>query len=157
MDLKCAFLLGKYNSTNGWTWYDLEHSTSINTSSGKVRYRKFDGLEKEGEASNIYTESYADSDVLRVSEVGENIHRKSTNLVLDLMFFGDGRNTVKDNLLQILEADGGITVYWDNIGASALSFFSSPLSSLKRMYMWQAFQGASTNLISRALPERRAE
>lgn len=55
-----------------------------------LRYIEAKGLLNKGKRKNIYTETYSDSDVLRVWQ-GDEVTREATTIKLSLCFVGDNR------------------------------------------------------------------
>lgn len=58
-----------------------------------LKYCKMDGIESMGAAKNIYSESYSDSDRLRVY-VPKEIKRKETEITFTVYFIGENRHKV---------------------------------------------------------------
>jgi hypothetical protein len=117
MDLECRFLLGKYSvSSDTWTWKRLEQDATLNPTGGRVRYRKFKGLESAGKPKNVYTETYAEAPIARVYDTySGGVRHETLSVDLDLVFLGTARTAAKDALVTFLESGEGITVWWDNI------------------------------------------
>lgn len=117
MDLECRFLLGKYFMSNDtWSWKYLEQDSTLNPTNGKVRYRRFKGLESTGKPKNVYTETYAEAPIERVyNTYSGGVRHESFSVELDLVFLGSERVYAKDRLLAFLKSNDGITVWWDNI------------------------------------------
>lgn len=55
-----------------------------------MKYSKCEGLEDFGKIKNIYTETYSDSDTLRV-HIPTNITREATTITFTFAFIGDNR------------------------------------------------------------------
>lgn len=106
--------IGKY-SGGVWTWTNI-NGYSLDT--GRVvYYRKCEGLESYGKAKNIYTETYADSDVVR-TDFPTTIQREATTITLDLIVKRDPSISVGDGELgDIIGLVSGNypTVFWDNV------------------------------------------
>lgn len=75
-----------------------------------LRYCKCEGLEARGERKNVYTETYADSDELRVWQ-GEDVTREATKITFTLYFIGDNRQAVVDSFYEYIS--NGRIYYWD--------------------------------------------
>lgn len=123
MDLNAIFYIGKYNqSDDSWSWVDIEHNTVFNDNDAKTRYRFFKGLDSKGKPKNVYSESYAESDVERFS-VPETVARETTDITLDIVFLekdGCTSENYYNYRQQHFDAfynhiKDGVFVYWDNI------------------------------------------
>lgn len=113
MDLNVRYYTGKYNASNDtFTWRELEYTEN----GDRVKYRRFTGLEDKGKIKNLYVETYADSDIVRV-DVPDTIAREATSLTLDIVIIrnsgvnGRVQTTTFDTLYSYFA--NGITVYWD--------------------------------------------
>lgn len=87
---------------------DLEKSFS------GLHYCSCKGLEAVGKAKNIYTESYPESDGLRMyhpSDSGLAVARESTDVELELLFTGDERRKSLSDYRKWIQA--GRFYYWD--------------------------------------------
>ena len=73
-------------------------------------YSKFEGLENKGKRKNVYTESYADSDELRVWQ-GKEVTREATNVTLSLCFVGEKRQDDYEDFYNTIS--NGKFFYWD--------------------------------------------
>jgi hypothetical protein len=60
----------------------------------------------------VHTESYADSDELRVWQ-GDTVAREATTITLDLYFIGSNRQDVYEDFYQYIS--NGKVYYWDNM------------------------------------------
>lgn len=79
-----------YMSKEGESVRDLEKDFE------GMKYIKCEGLLDKGKRKNVYTESYSDSDTLRVW-MGEEVTREATGITLTFVFIGDNRqNTYRD-------------------------------------------------------------
>jgi hypothetical protein len=58
-----------------------------------MKYMKCEGLEDLGKPKNIYTETYADADYLRV-HLPENVKREATTIKFTFAFAGENRTSV---------------------------------------------------------------
>lgn len=76
-----------------------------------LRYLKCTGLSDYGKIKNIYTESYAETDELRVY-FPETVARENTEIELRLMFTGDDRRDVYDSFLTYIS--GCRIKFWDD-------------------------------------------
>ena len=76
-------------------------------------YVKMEGVSENGKAKNIYTESYAESDEMRLHLPAE-IAYENTKCVLSLLFpeTGDDRMDVQDNERRFFEAVSGKKIEW---------------------------------------------
>jgi hypothetical protein len=77
-----------------------------------IRYSSCDGLNNKGKRTNIHTESYADSDELRVWQ-GETVTREPTTITLSLYFIGENRQVIYEEFYQYIS--NGKVYYWDNV------------------------------------------
>lgn len=85
-----------------------------------LRYSKLIGIDTIGKAKNIYTETYADSDKVRVY-VPELVQYEATTLTLTLYFFGENRATVYEEFAN--EIRTGIHRYWDTARNHYFDFY----------------------------------
>lgn len=76
----------------------------------RLRYSKCDGLEDLGKAKNIYTETYADADELRVY-LPENVTREATTLTFTFAFIGVNKQKVYDRFCEFIT--GSKIYYYD--------------------------------------------
>ena len=86
-----------------------------------LKYKECKGLETIGEVKNIYTESYADSDRLRVHSP-ENVTYKPTTVTLSLYFTGDNRYDTFNEFNAYLRSSS-FFVYYDTARRKKLTFF----------------------------------
>jgi len=75
-----------------------------------LKYCKCVGLEARGERKNVYTESYADSDEIRVWQ-GKDVTREATEIVFTFYFLGDSRQSIIDSFYEYIK--NGLISYWD--------------------------------------------
>ena len=75
-----------------------------------MRYSKCDGLETLGKPKNIYTESYSDSDTLRVY-IPRKVTREATTVTITFYFLGEGRHGIYDRFNAFLK--GNRIYYYD--------------------------------------------
>ena len=113
-----------YIQREGGYEYDLETSwkmtvPDINEPPCGILYSKCDGLFDKGKRVDIHTETYADSDEMRVW-IGEKILREPTTITLSLYFTGRHKGEVFDSFMSFLE--NSKLYYWDT-------------SRLKKAYM----------------------
>lgn len=73
-------------------------------------YSKAEGLLAKGKRKDIHTETYADSDTLRVWQ-GTNVTREATTITFTFYFKGDNRQKVYDNFYEYIK--NGVIAYWD--------------------------------------------
>lgn len=83
-------------------------------------YFSMKGLNSIGRTKNVYKETYADSDKVRVY-VPESIKNESNKVVLTLFFIGETRQDVYDSFNEYITS--GRTVYWDDVRKKKLYFF----------------------------------
>lgn len=86
---------------------------NLETDFGRILYSKCEGLDTKGKRKNVYTETYSDSDNLRVWQ-GEEVAREATKITLTLAFIGDRkeRGDTFDALYEYIK--NGKLYYWDN-------------------------------------------
>lgn len=77
-----------------------------------LKYSSCAGLNDKGKRTNIHTESYADSDELRVWQ-GDTVIREATNITLELYFIGENRQKAYDDFYEYIS--NGKVYYWDNV------------------------------------------
>lgn len=103
-------------------WDDeTETSVTVNPKSEQIDvedeygcyYVKMEGIGENGKAKNIYTESYAESDELRLY-LPDELAYENTKCVLTLLFpeIGDDRMDVQDNERRFFEAVTGKKIEW---------------------------------------------
>lgn len=85
-----------------------------------LRYSKIDGIEAVGTPKNVYSESYADADRLRVHAPKE-IKHKETVVTLTLYFFGENRFEILDAFNNYIK--GGFHRYWDTARNKWFAFY----------------------------------
>ena len=90
-----------------------EEKVNLETYFGRILYSKCEGLDTKGKRKNVYTETYSDSDNLRVWQ-GEDVTREATQITLTLAFIGDRkeRGDTFDALYEYIK--NGKLYYWDN-------------------------------------------
>lgn len=86
-----------------------------------LKYKECKGLETIGEAMNIYTESYSDSDRLR-TYVPSVITHKPTTVTLSLYFTGEDRYETYDDFNAYLKG-ASYFMYYDTARYKKLVFF----------------------------------
>lgn len=86
------------------TWINIE-----STYTG-LRYKECKGLEDKGKPKNIYTESYADSDTLRVY-MPDVVLRESTTITFSFVFVGENRKSVYESFFAYVS--NGKLYYYD--------------------------------------------
>lgn len=84
-----------------------------------MRYSRCEGLSSKGKIKNIYTESYAEHDGVRLF-IPENPRRESTDVVFTFLFTGDSRRDVYDSFVEWLS--GYRVRYWDTCRNRELEF-----------------------------------
>lgn len=75
-----------------------------------LRYSKCTGLLTKGKRKDVYTESYANSDTLRVWQ-GSDVTREATDITFTLYFTGDDRQGVYELFYNYIK--NGQISYWD--------------------------------------------
>jgi hypothetical protein len=106
--------VGKY-SNGFWGWTDINNYT---LGVGRtLMYRRCSGLEDFGKVKNIYTETYADSDTVRV-DFPTTITREATTITLNLIIrrnpsIENGDNDVS-TVVGLVSGNYPV-VLWDNI------------------------------------------
>lgn len=85
-----------------------------------LRYASIDGIEALGAPKNVYSESYADADRLRVYAPTE-IKHKETPVTLTLYFVGDNRFTSLNAFNEYVKK--GFHRYWDTARNKWFAFF----------------------------------
>ena len=85
-----------------------------------VRYCKIDGIEALGAPKNVYSESYADADRLRVYAPTEVTH-KETTVTLTLYFLGAERHKLLDAFNDYIKR--GFHKYWDTARNKWFAFY----------------------------------
>lgn len=90
----------------GTTW---EEPVDLEASYKGLFYYKCTGLNAKGEP-RVYTEEYAEKDGVRVF-IPDNTTRKSTEIVLELLFKGDDRQTVFQSFCDYIT--GRKLRFWD--------------------------------------------
>lgn len=85
-----------------------------------LRYSKIDGIEVLGAPKNMYAESYADADRLRVY-VPTEVKHKETMVTLTLYFVGEDRFKVLSAFNAYIT--GGFHRYWDTARKKWFAFY----------------------------------
>ena len=85
-----------------------------------LRYSKIDGIEAIGAPKNVYSESYADADRLRVY-APKDVKHKETTVTLTLFFVGDDRFKTLDAFNGYIK--GGFHRYWDTARNKWFAFY----------------------------------
>lgn len=85
-----------------------------------LRYSKIDGIEAIGAPKNVYSESFADSDRLRVYAPKDVKHRETT-VTLTLYFVGENRFKSLDAFNAYIK--GGTKRYWDTARNKWFAFY----------------------------------
>lgn len=75
-----------------------------------MKYSKCVGLEDLGKPKNIYTETYADADSLRV-HIPEDVKREATDITFTFIFLGENRKSVYDRFNEFIK--GQKLYYYD--------------------------------------------
>lgn len=85
-----------------------------------LRYSKIDGIEAIGAPKNVYSESFADSDRLRVY-APKDVKHKETTVTLTLYFVGENRFKGLYAFNEYIK--GGFHRYWDNARNKWFAFY----------------------------------
>lgn len=85
-----------------------------------LRYCKIDGIEAIGAPKNVYSESFADADRLRVY-APKDVKHKETTITLTLYFVGENRFKTLDAFNEYIK--GGFHRYWDNARNKWFAFY----------------------------------
>lgn len=90
---------------------DLEEA--FNDGKAVVRYSKCVGLNAKGKRKNAYTESFAESDELRVWMDKDAVTREATKITMTVFIVGENldRGSVFDKLYDYMK--NGVFFYWD--------------------------------------------
>ena len=75
-----------------------------------LRYKEAKGLETKGKPSNVYVETYADSDKARVY-IPKELCRDATEVTLTLVFIGENRRKAYNDFYSYVKL--GKFYYWD--------------------------------------------
>ena len=94
-----------------------------------LKYSSMEGIETIGAAKNIYSESYSDSDRLRVY-VPDNLTHNPTTVTLTLYFVGENRYNVYDSFNAYLKGSK-YHIYYDTARKKKLIFFVKDEISVK--------------------------
>lgn len=85
-----------------------------------IRYSRLDGIEELGTPKNVYSESYADADRLRVY-APKDVKHKATTVTLTLFFVGDSRYKLLDEFNAYVKS--GFHRYWDTARGKWFAFY----------------------------------
>lgn len=88
---------------------DGEEKIDLETRFVGLRYSKCEGLLDKGKRKNIYTETYSDSDKLRVWQ-GSEVTREATDVTFKFFFLGDSRQATYEDFYAYV-SNGEITYY----------------------------------------------
>ena len=106
------------NGGSGTNTKDIEKD--FNVTGGKLLYKECKGLNDVGKVMNVYTETYHDSNKIRV-HVPEKVFHEPTTITLTLLFVGDERAKVKDSFDNFIIQ--GFHKYWDTVRKKAFVFY----------------------------------
>ena len=95
------------NDEEGW-----EAEVELTEKFKGLIFCQIEGVMDFGAIKNIYTESFAESDTLRVY-LPEKVTRKSTDIKLTVVFSDKDRRDVYDSFVEFIS--GKIIKYWDNV------------------------------------------
>ena len=110
MDLDYHIYIQKVDTVGVQPVYDLERH--FRTATSELKYRKCEGLNKKGKKKSVYTESYADSDKLRIWE-DTDLTREATTITLDLLFVGEDKQRMYDTFYEYIKQ--GNFLYTDDV------------------------------------------
>ena len=79
---------------------------------GRVGYVKCEGLFDKGKRKNAYTETYADSNRVRIYQDANSVTREATSITLTLAFLGYYRKEAYENVVSYVQ--NGIIEYFDD-------------------------------------------
>ena len=98
-----------------------------------LKYCKCVGLELRGVRKNVYTETYADSDELRVWQ-GDVVTREATEITFTFYFIGDNRQAIVDSFYEYIK--NGKIYYWDTMRyKKAYMFFKDKFTISEDMFI----------------------
>lgn len=87
---------------------------------GWVRYSKIEGIEAVGVPKNTYSESFADSDRLRVY-APKDVKHKETTVTITLYFLGKDKFKILDSFNAYIKS--GFHRYWDTARNKWFAFY----------------------------------
>lgn len=97
-----------------------------------LKYSKCTGIDDYGKPKNIYTETYADADSLRV-HIPKKVVYDATNVKFTFYFIGQERQSVYHNFIEYIS--GKRMVFWDNVRCRRLHFvFNEKVSITDEMF-----------------------
>lgn len=102
---KYKFYMSRYVS-GSW-----ETAKSLEDEFQGLKYVKCSGLSAYGKPKNIYTESYAETDELRVF-LPQKVARENTDIELELCFIGANRRDIYDSFVEYVT--GCKIKFWDD-------------------------------------------
>lgn len=105
-DIDYNIYIQRVDTTPAGVIYDLESHWP------GIRYKQCKGLNDKGKKKSVYTESYADSDELRVWE-SNTLAREATTIELTLYFMGDGKQSTYDSFYDYIKQ--GLFLYADTV------------------------------------------
>lgn len=105
-DIDYKVYIQRIDTTPKGAIYDLESHWPA------IRYKQCKGLNDKGKKKSVYTESYADSDELRVWE-GQTLAREATSIELTLYFIGSDKQTAYDSFYDYVKQ--GTFYYADTV------------------------------------------
>jgi len=105
-DIDYKVYIQRIDTTPKGAIYDLESHWPA------IRYKQCKGLNDKGKKKSVYTESYADSDELRVWESG-TLAREATTIELTLYFMGEGKQSTYDSFYDYIKQ--GRFLYADTV------------------------------------------
>lgn len=117
-----------------YDWKNIENDFSLSDGS-QIRYRKCVGLISKGSPKNIYTESYADEETIRISMPSEqNMTRNTTNITFTFIFKGENRNVLFQSFYDYVK--NGLLVYCDSArGRAVVMYLNSEVSPSEDIYI----------------------
>lgn len=88
---------------------DGEEAIDLEATFAGLRYSKCEGLLDKGKRKNVYTETYSDSDTMRVWQ-GKTVTREATDITFKFYFVGEDKQDGYDAFYEYVK-NGAITYY----------------------------------------------
>lgn len=105
-DINYNIYIQRVDTSPAGAIYDLESHWPY------IRYKQCKGLNDKGKKKSVYTESYADSDELRVWE-SDTVAREATTIELTLYFMGANKQSAYDSFCNYVKK--GLFLYADTV------------------------------------------
>ena len=143
------FYIQRYlkSEQGAWKADGVRKSLEDDFGGGSVRYKSLDGLNSKGKQKGVYTESYPESDALRVF-VDPNARHENTNATLSVCVFG--YNVDGTTELSITEQIKAAEKAWDSLYAyleGALILWYDDYRQKKALFLVQDATEPSTDNI----------